>query len=120
MRQLSRRAVVAGLLALCLAGPSLAGPAKGPVRLVGLVQGFQSVSAKLTFQPGQPAVVKIEGDGDTALALVILDARGRRVAADTRKADQLTVRWTPRSREPYSIVVVNRGGVPNRFVMRSN
>jgi hypothetical protein len=117
---LSRRAVVAGLLALCLAGPSLAGATKGPVRVGGLVQGFQGVKTKLSFKPGQQAVVTVEGDGDSPLALVVLDARGRRVVADTRNTDRLTVRWAPRGREPYVIAVINRGGVPNRFVMRSN
>jgi hypothetical protein len=115
-----RTTVAAALLALAAAAPIQAGAAPKAVRHTGTVQGFHTMTFKVRFQAGQPAVVVVQGDGDTPLALVVLDAHGKRVAADAVNVDRPAVRWTPASAEPYQVKVVNRGGVPNRFLLRTN
>ncbi len=120
MRSFLMRTIVAGLLLAVLALPGWAGAARGPVRRSATVQGFHTLTLRLAFQPGQPAVVQVQGDGDSPLAVVVLDAQGRRVALDTRNPDRPTVRWTATTGAAYQIKIVNRGGVPNRFLLRTN
>ena len=121
MRTLLTQAVLAGLLLAVLALPTLAGGAGGPVHHTATVQGFQTKTVRLTFVPGRPAVVRLKGDGDTPLGLIVQDAHGRQVARVGRDPDhQPTVRWTPTSAGPYLIKIVNRGGVPARVLLRTN
>jgi hypothetical protein len=120
MRTFVTRAVAAGLLVAVLAAPGWAGAARGPVRRTLTVQGFHTMTLRLSFQPGQAAVVDVQGDGDSPLVVLVLDAQGRRVALDRRNPDRLNVRWTATSGAAYQIKVVNRGGVPNRFALRTN
>jgi hypothetical protein len=116
-----KRLLLALVLALGVA-PAFAeaGAAPGPASRSTSVQGFHSVSYKITFAAGAPAVIRVTGDGDTQLALVVYDAAGKRVTADTRLNDVLTVRFTPAARGTYQVRIVNRGGVPNRFVLKTN
>jgi hypothetical protein len=97
-----------------------AGAVKGAIKRVNTVQGFHVMTYKVTFEPGHLAVVTVQGDGDTALAVVILDAQGRRVAAGRKVGEVSRVRWTPASNGPYRIRIHNRGGVPNRFLLQTN
>ena len=107
-------------LALCLAGHAGAGPVRGAVNVTRTVQGFRALVFKTGFHPGQPAVVVVHGDGDTNLDLYVYDSQRRLVAKDTGPTDRCRVSWTPQGDEPYTIRVVNRGGVPNRFRLRTN
>src|SRR5262245_12913997 len=111
---------LAGLLVLLLGTSAFAGAARGPLKRTNTVQGFQTLTYKVRFEPGKPAVVVVQGDGDSPLVLVVVDAEGRRVAGDVKNNDRPGVRFTPSSNEPYSLKVSNRGGVPNRFVLRTN
>ncbi len=121
MRACLTRAALAGLLLAALSMPVLAGASNGPYRRRVTVQGFQSATLRVAFQPGRSATVVVEGDGDTPLAVIVLDARGRRVAADSRNPDRPSVRFTPGAGQgPYQIKVLNRGGVPNRVSVRTN
>jgi hypothetical protein len=52
--------------------------------------------------------------------VVVLDPQGRRVAIDVKNADRPTARWTPATGGLYQVKVVNRGGVPNQFHLRTN
>jgi hypothetical protein len=97
-----------------------AGAADGPLKRVSTVQSFSSRTYKVAFVPGKKAVVQVQGDGDTMLALVVLDHEGRRIAVSSKNEDKHTLRWMPATREPYQIKVYNRGGVPNRFRLRTN
>jgi hypothetical protein len=110
----------AGTVLLGTTLPVQAGADNGPLKRVATVQSFSSVTFKVAFTPDEKAVVVVQGDGDTTLAVVILDHKGRRVAASTKNVDKHTLRWTPDSDERYQIKVYNRGGVPNRFQLRSN
>lgn len=113
-----RFAVVA--LLLVGAASAEAGRVPRPGKKVAQVQGFASVSYAVDFAPGKPAEVKVTGDGDAPLAVVILDYAGRRVTADARNTDNFTLRWTATSARPYKVVIYNRGGVPVRFHLKTN
>jgi hypothetical protein len=110
----------AGVVLLGTTVPAEAGASKGSIKRVATVQGFYSITYKVAFKPGKPAVVLVQGDGDTALSLVILDPQGKRVTSDSKNGDKPSVRWTPTTDEPYQIKIYNRGGVPNRFLLRTN
>jgi hypothetical protein len=112
--------LVAAFVPLVLALPAEAGRVDGPMRPVRTVQGFHVWTFKVRFTPNQPATVTVQGDGDSPLSLVVLDAEGRRVAGDMRSGDRFQLRWVPTSAEPYQIKVHNRGGVPNRFRLTTN
>jgi hypothetical protein len=110
----------AGVILVGAALPTEAGAARGSLKRVATVQGFGSVTFKVAFKPGHKAVVVVQGDGDTTLALVVLNHQGHRVGVSSKNADKHVLRWTPDSSEPYQIKVFNRGGVPNRFLLRTN
>jgi hypothetical protein len=120
MRSFLTGLILAGLVAATASLPVVAGAAKGPTRRSGTVQGFGSLSWRIAFQANKPAVVEVQGDGDSPLAVVVLDPAGKRVAIDTRNPDHPTARWTPATAGLYQIKVVNRGGVPNHFHLKTN
>lgn len=107
---------------LILSGATVAeaGRRAGPASKVFTVQGFRVLTVKVKFTPGQTASVSVVGDGDSPLALIVLDANGKRAAADTKNTDRFSVRWTADGDEPYRIKVYNRGGVPVRFSLKTN
>ena len=118
MNAITRTACV---LALALASaPLQAGARPGPVRKLLTVQGFHTLTVPVAFQPGQSAVVTVQGDGDTVLAVAVVSPAGKVVAADARTGAVNTVRFVPRESGTYQIKVLNRGGVPNRFALRTN
>jgi hypothetical protein len=117
------RTFLPGLLAFLLlgglGGVVEAGAANGSQERTHTVQAFRGVAYKMAFTPGQIAFVSVQGDGDTDLALVIYDAQGKRVTA-TKTGESPSIRWTPTSTAPYQIRIYNRGGVPNRFILKTN
>jgi hypothetical protein len=120
MRSFPPRVVLAALLLAGLALPAQAGATKGPVRKTYTVQGFHTLTVKVAFQAGKPATVQVQGDGDTPLGIVVLDADGKRVAVDGKNPDNPSARWVPTQQGTYRIKIVNRGGVPNRIILRTN
>lgn len=110
------------VVALLLFGTASAeaGRVPRPGKKLAQVQGFSSVSYSVDFAPGKPAEIKVTGDGDAPLAVVILDFAGRRVVVDGRNTDNFTLRWTATSSRPYKVVIYNRGGVPVRFHLKTN
>lgn len=74
----------------------------------------------IVFRGGEAAFVALKGDGDTDLDLYIYDDNGNLVAKDDDGLDLCIARWTPRYTGYFTIVVRNRGGVYNRYVMRTN
>jgi hypothetical protein len=112
--------VRAAVCLLVLAPATDAGRLKGPASKVFLVQGFRSLALTVQFKPNQPAIVRVIGDGDAPLAVVILGPDGKRITADTRNTDRFVLRWNAQSTQPYRVKVYNRGGVPVRFRLSSN
>ena len=78
------------------------------------------VTYDVKFAPGKPAVVTVVGDGDAPLAVAIFDSAGKPVVMDTKNTDKFEMKWTPKSAEPYSIRIRSRGGVPTRFLLKTN
>lgn len=75
---------------------------------------------KIQFRGGEMAMVIVIGDGDTDLDLYVYDSSGNLVASDTDYSDDCVVSWVPRWTSTYTIKVVNRGNVYNRYVIRTN
>jgi hypothetical protein len=115
-----RTTLLAALLVLTLGSPLFAGAVNGPRNRTNTVQGFHTMTYKIRFEPGKTAVVEVQGDGDSPLILVVVDPQGKRVVSDVKNNDRPKVRFTPTSQEPYSLKIMNRGGVPCSFRLRTN
>jgi hypothetical protein len=114
------RLSIVATLALVLATAADAGRSAGPASKVFLVQGFKALAIKVKFRGNEPAAVQVVGDGDSPLAVAVFDKDGARVVADTKNTDRFTVRWTPAEEQTFTVRVYNRGGVPNRFLLKTN
>ena len=62
--------------------------------------------------------VALKGDGDTDLDVYVYNSQGALVAYDSDFSDLCAVRFWALRGGTYRIVVVNRGNVYNRYVMR--
>lgn len=74
----------------------------------------------VSFVAGRLAEVALSGDGDTDLDLYVYDSNGNLIASDTDYTDDCYVSWTPRWTGRFTIKVVNRGRVANRYVLVTN
>lgn len=75
---------------------------------------------KIQFRADELAMVIVIGDGDTDLDLYVYDANGNLVASDTDYSDDCVVTWVPRWTGTFTIKIVNRGNVYNKYVIRTN
>jgi hypothetical protein len=103
---------------------SLGSKARGAVG--GPREGFNSVYARstdtyqLAFRAGQLAEIIVCGDGDTDLDLYVYDAYGNLAAYSDDYYDDCFVSWVPSWTGSYTIKVVNRGRVHNRYIIVTN
>ena len=87
---------------------------------------LESVKAKatdvytLSFVGGQQAKLSVIGDGDTDLDVYVYDENGNLIAKDDGPTDNCFVRWTPKWTGKFTIRVVNRGRVFNRYRIGTN
>lgn len=72
------------------------------------------------FEPGRPAVVYVEGDGDTDLTLQVRAPGGGVACADSSPGDVKMCSWTAREGGGYAVEVLNRGRVENRYALATN
>lgn len=72
------------------------------------------------FAGGRYAEVAAVGDGDTDLDLYVYDGNGNLICSDTDLSDRTYCGWTPRWTGPFTIKIVNRGGVFNRYTFVTN
>jgi len=75
---------------------------------------------RIRFRAGQTAIVTAIGDGDTDLDLYVYDENGNLIDSDTDYTDNCVCTFTPRWTGTFTIRVVNRGGVYNNYVLRTN
>ncbi len=68
-----------------------------------------------TFRAGKPAVVYIEGDGDTSLSLRVGTA-----CRDFSAGDVKICAWTPRTTGSVTVEIGNTGAVANRVILGMN
>lgn len=96
------------------------GNINGPCRDYAAVNGGSYVDYTASFVANQLAEVLVSGDGDTDLDLYVYDSNGNPIASDTDYSDDCYVRWVPAWTGRYTIRIVNRGPVYNRFVILTN
>lgn len=96
------------------------GNINGPSRDYYAVNGNSYLDYTASFVANQLAEVLLSGDGDTDLDLYVYDSNGNLIASDTDYSDDCYVRWVPAWTGRYTIRIVNRGPVYNRFVILTN
>lgn len=96
------------------------GAVSGPQRAVEVVLASDYDSYSTSFIAGYLAEVAVVGDGDTDLDLYVYDSNGNLIASDTDYTDDCYVSWTPAWTGRFTIKVVNRGLVANRYVLLTN
>lgn len=96
------------------------GNINGPCRDFSSVSGRSYVDYTASFVANQLAEVLVSGDGDTDLDLYVYDSNGNQIAGDSDYSDDCYVRWVPAWTGRYTIRVVNRGPIYNRFVILTN
>jgi hypothetical protein len=75
---------------------------------------------KIVFRAGEIARVAVVGDGDTGLDLYVFDANGNLITKDDDSTANAVVAFTPYITSEFRIVVVNRGGVYNNYMLATN
>ena len=114
------RTYTALALLLAIANSGLAGAVNGPRANVDTVRAYVTDVYHITFRAEELARVYISGDGDTDLDLYIYDANGNLVAFDDDDSDTCLGSWVPRWTGTFRIEIKNRGGLANRYVLRTN
>lgn len=99
---------------------STRGVVTGPKRITDRVEAGRTDVWKFTFRGGEEAIVMVIGDGDTDLDLYIYDENGNLIDSDTDPDDNCICTFTPRWTGPFTIKIVNRGRVYNRYVLITN
>ncbi|MFO0799325.1 MAG: hypothetical protein U0804_17800 [Gemmataceae bacterium] len=117
--------VVAGMLVAVVgfvssAGDAAAGAVNGPSSGVHKANASTTSTHRVEFRADQRAVVSVIGDGDTDLDIQVLDAQGNVVASDFNLDDVASVKWVPAKTGVYTIKVINRGNVWNRYILTHN
>lgn len=96
------------------------GNINGPSRDYSSVNGNSHIDYTASFVANELAEVLVSGDGDTDLDLYVYDSNGNLIAKDIDYSDDCYVRWVPAWTGRYTIRIVNRGPVYNRFVILTN
>lgn len=96
------------------------GAVNGPNRHYDSVNGNSTDSYTISFVANQLAEILVSGDGDTDLDLYVYDSNGNLIERDTDYTDDCYVSWVPKWTGRYTIKIVNRGPVYNRYVLLTN
>jgi hypothetical protein len=72
------------------------------------------------FEIGRPAVVYVEGDGDTELGLRVTGPTGDTACVDAGPGDVKLCAWTALRTGRYAVEVLNRGRVDNAYAFATN
>ena len=96
------------------------GNINGPSRDYSSVNGNSHIDYTASFVANELAEVLVSGDGDTDLDLYVYDSNGNLIAKDIDYSDDCYVRWIPAWTGRFTIRIVNRGPVYNRFVILTN
>ncbi len=109
--------VLTVLSVLAVASTARAEGPHGTILKAETVLAYSTDVYRVTFYGGEVASVGVVGDGDTDLDLFVYDGYGNRIASDTGPTDNCLVRFVPLVTRTYTIKVVNRGGVRNRYLI---
>lgn len=92
----------------------------GPYYHTDIIYGKSTDTYRVKFRGGESAEVLVSGDGDTDLDLYIYDANGNLIDKDVDYTDDCVCIWTPRRTGTFTIKIVNRGRISNRYVLATN
>jgi hypothetical protein len=76
--------------------------------------------ARTPFRNGEVARAAVSRDGDTRLNLYVYDPNGNSTASAVGPGDDCPASWVPKWTGTSVIEVVNRGVLPNRYVIVTN
>jgi hypothetical protein len=115
----------ANLLALVKNAESKLGQASrgrvgGPGKTVTSVNGNSTDTYTVKFWKEELGEIYVSGDGDTDLDLFLYDENGNLIAKDDDYSDDCYVRFKPKWTGPFTVKVVNRGSVYNKYVLLTN
>ncbi len=72
------------------------------------------------FALDRAAAIRVRGGGTADLDLFVFDRENHLVAHDIGDGDASGVRFTPRVRGPFRIVIRNDGSLPCEYILRTN
>jgi hypothetical protein len=75
---------------------------------------------RITFRGGEPAAIRVRGDGDTDLDCYVYDQNGRLVAVDDDTTDYCVLNWYPGSTGTHRLEIRNLRDVYNAYVLTTN
>lgn len=96
------------------------GALNGPRYTREVVKGNGTDTYQVSFIANYLAEVAVSGDGDTDLDLYVYDSNDNLIARDIDYSDDCYVCWVPKWTGRFTIKVVNRGPVYNRYVILTN
>jgi hypothetical protein len=96
------------------------GAVGGAKRVVDVVEPLEADVYKITFRGGEVARTAVSGDGDTRLDLYVFDENGSLITSEVGPGDDCLASWVPKWTGVFIIKVVNRGRLPNRYIMATN
>ncbi|MDP2424163.1 MAG: hypothetical protein Q8M23_07440, partial [Bacteroidales bacterium] len=96
------------------------GAVGGPYKLTRRVEANDFNIYSIRFRSNELAEIAVIGDSDTDLDLFVFDANDNIIVSDEDYTDRCYVSWIPKWTGEFKIVVMNRGGVFNRFTILTN
>ena len=96
------------------------GAVNGPSIGEYVLPAYSTHTYDISFVANRIAEVAVSGDGDTDIDLFVYDSNGNLIDKDTDYTDDCYVRWCPKWTGRFRIVVANRGGVYNHYVIGTN
>ncbi len=92
----------------------------GPAERTDLISANSVHTYYINFIADELAEIAVKGDSDTDLDLFVFDSTDNEIAKDVDYTDKCYVSWVPKWTGKYKVVIVNRGGVSNRYLMLTN
>ncbi|MXP09894.1 hypothetical protein [Pseudoblastomonas halimionae] len=88
------------------------------------LKGSGKLVMRARAQGGRPALVRVRGDGDARLEMLVSDESGREVCRSRpdngARGGDLVCRWTPVATGNYRLELINRDRVWTRTILVSN
>jgi hypothetical protein len=96
------------------------GAVGGPRRTVEIVEPLSTDVFRISFRGGEIARAAVSGEGDTRLDLCVYDENNNLITSQVGPGDYCLASWVPRWTGQFVIKVVNRGLLPNRYIIVTN
>lgn len=99
---------------------SVRGAVGGAKRHTDLVKAHSTDVYHIKFYAGRTAEIFVSGDGDSDLDLYVYDENGNLIKKDIDYSDDCYVSWTPKWTGSFTVKIVNRGNICNRYTLWTN